>query len=95
MAGVSTAYWAEARGNPLLAGTDQTASALAPVVPKVPPKGAKVDRGERLTLDDGGHLDFVDQRTFGHQQALRHLDPLGKRWCEPFGLPIVPPTEAQ
>ena len=28
--GVSTAYWAEARGNPLLAGTDQQASALQP-----------------------------------------------------------------
>ena len=28
LAGVSTAYWAEARGNPLLAGTDQRASAL-------------------------------------------------------------------
>jgi len=27
-AGVTTAYWAEARGNPLLAGTDQQASAL-------------------------------------------------------------------
>jgi K+-transporting ATPase ATPase A chain len=27
-AGVTTAYWAEARGNPLLAGTDQRASAL-------------------------------------------------------------------
>src|SRR5271154_6718443 len=26
--GVSTAYWAEAKGNPLLAGTDQTASTL-------------------------------------------------------------------
>jgi K+-transporting ATPase ATPase A chain len=32
LAGVTTAYWAEARGNPLLtaAGADQTASALAP-----------------------------------------------------------------
>src|SRR5258705_2486736 len=29
-AGVITAYWAEARGNPLLAGTNQTVSALAP-----------------------------------------------------------------
>ena len=29
-AGVIVAYWAEARGNPMLAGTDQTASALAP-----------------------------------------------------------------
>jgi K+-transporting ATPase ATPase A chain len=28
LAGVTTAYWAEARGNPLLAGTDQHASAL-------------------------------------------------------------------
>jgi potassium-transporting ATPase potassium-binding subunit len=28
LAGVLTAYWAEARGNPLLAGTDQTASAM-------------------------------------------------------------------
>src|SRR6266403_759663 len=28
--GVITAYWAEARGNPLLAGTDQKVSALAP-----------------------------------------------------------------
>jgi potassium-transporting ATPase potassium-binding subunit len=28
LAGVTTAYWAEARGNPLLAGTDQRASAL-------------------------------------------------------------------
>src|SRR5690349_20705736 len=28
LAGVSTAYWAEARGNPLLAGTDQHTSAL-------------------------------------------------------------------
>src|SRR5206468_5056232 len=28
LAGVSTAYWAEARGNPLLAGVDQNASAL-------------------------------------------------------------------
>src|SRR5258707_3294686 len=27
-AGVTTAYWAEARGNPLLAGTDQHAGAL-------------------------------------------------------------------
>ena len=27
LAGVTTAYWAEARGNPLLAGTDQTVSA--------------------------------------------------------------------
>ena len=32
LAGVTTAYWAEARGNPLLtaAGADQTATALAP-----------------------------------------------------------------
>ena len=30
LAGVTTAYWAEARGNPLLAGTDQTVSALQP-----------------------------------------------------------------
>jgi K+-transporting ATPase ATPase A chain len=30
MAGVLTAYWAEARGNPLLAGTDQTVSAMQP-----------------------------------------------------------------
>jgi K+-transporting ATPase ATPase A chain len=29
-AGVFVAYWAEARGNPLLPGTDQTVSALAP-----------------------------------------------------------------
>lgn len=29
-AGVTTAYWAEARGNPLLAGTDQHASLLRP-----------------------------------------------------------------
>jgi K+-transporting ATPase ATPase A chain len=29
-AGVITAYWAEARGNPLLAGTNQTVSVLAP-----------------------------------------------------------------
>src|ERR1700686_4958393 len=29
-AGVIVAYWAEARGNPLLTGTDQIASALAP-----------------------------------------------------------------
>src|SRR6202795_527642 len=29
-AGVIVAYWAEARGNPMLAGTDQTVSALAP-----------------------------------------------------------------
>ena len=29
-AGVTTAYWAEARGNPLLTGADQRASALAP-----------------------------------------------------------------
>src|ERR1700730_2676426 len=29
-AGVIVAYWAEARGNPLLTGTDQTVSALAP-----------------------------------------------------------------
>jgi K+-transporting ATPase ATPase A chain len=28
LAGVTTAYWAEAKGNPLLAGTDQHASAL-------------------------------------------------------------------
>jgi len=28
LAGVTTAYWAESRGNPLLAGTDQQASAL-------------------------------------------------------------------
>jgi potassium-transporting ATPase potassium-binding subunit len=28
LAGVTTAYWAEAKGNPLLAGTDQRASAL-------------------------------------------------------------------
>jgi K+-transporting ATPase ATPase A chain len=28
LAGVTTAYWAEARGNPLLAGTDQRATAL-------------------------------------------------------------------
>jgi K+-transporting ATPase ATPase A chain len=28
LAGVITAYWAEARGNPLLAGTDQTVSAM-------------------------------------------------------------------
>lgn len=28
LAGVATAYWAEAKGNPLLAGTDQQASAL-------------------------------------------------------------------
>jgi K+-transporting ATPase ATPase A chain len=30
LAGVTTAYWAEARGNPLLAGTDQRANALQP-----------------------------------------------------------------
>ncbi|HEV7472981.1 MAG TPA: potassium-transporting ATPase subunit KdpA [Pyrinomonadaceae bacterium] len=30
LAGVTTAYWAEARGNPLLVGTDQTVSALQP-----------------------------------------------------------------
>jgi K+-transporting ATPase ATPase A chain len=30
LAGVMTAYWAEARGNPLLAGTDQGASAMQP-----------------------------------------------------------------
>jgi K+-transporting ATPase ATPase A chain len=30
LAGVSVAYWAEARGNPLLAGTDQHASTLQP-----------------------------------------------------------------
>jgi K+-transporting ATPase ATPase A chain len=30
LAGVTTAYWAEARGNPLLAGTDQTVGALQP-----------------------------------------------------------------
>jgi potassium-transporting ATPase potassium-binding subunit len=30
VAGVTTAYWAEARGNPLLTGADQRASALAP-----------------------------------------------------------------
>ena len=30
LVGVTTAYWAEARGNPLLAGADQTASALQP-----------------------------------------------------------------
>ena len=30
LAGVTVAYWAEARGNPLLAGTDQHASALQP-----------------------------------------------------------------
>ena len=29
-AGVTTAYWAESRGNPLLAGTDQRASTLQP-----------------------------------------------------------------
>jgi K+-transporting ATPase ATPase A chain len=29
-AGVSTAYWAEARGNPLLVGTDQTPGAMCP-----------------------------------------------------------------
>ncbi|PYS88664.1 MAG: potassium-transporting ATPase subunit KdpA [Acidobacteria bacterium] len=28
--GIAVSYWAEARGNPLLAGTDQTASALQP-----------------------------------------------------------------
>jgi len=30
LAGVTTAYWAEARGNPLLAGTDQTPGAMCP-----------------------------------------------------------------
>ncbi len=30
LAGVTVAYWAEARGNPLLAGTDQTAGAMGP-----------------------------------------------------------------
>jgi potassium-transporting ATPase potassium-binding subunit len=30
LGGVTTAYWAEARGNPLLAGTDQAPSALQP-----------------------------------------------------------------
>jgi K+-transporting ATPase ATPase A chain len=30
LVGVTAAYWAEARGNPLLAGTDQTASATQP-----------------------------------------------------------------
>jgi K+-transporting ATPase ATPase A chain len=30
LAGVTVAYWAEARGNPLLTGTDQTAGALQP-----------------------------------------------------------------
>jgi len=30
LAGVSTAFWAEARGNPLLAGTDQTPGAMCP-----------------------------------------------------------------
>ena len=30
LAGVTVAYWAEAQGNPLLAGTDQTAGAMCP-----------------------------------------------------------------
>jgi potassium-transporting ATPase potassium-binding subunit len=30
LAGVTTAYWAEAKGNPLLAGTDQTPGAMCP-----------------------------------------------------------------
>ena len=30
LAGVTTAYWAEAQGNPMLAGTDQTAGAMCP-----------------------------------------------------------------
>jgi K+-transporting ATPase ATPase A chain len=30
LAGMTAAYWAEARGNPLLAGTDQTATAMQP-----------------------------------------------------------------
>jgi potassium-transporting ATPase potassium-binding subunit len=30
LAGVTTAYWAEAQGNPLLAGTDQTPGAMCP-----------------------------------------------------------------
>ena len=30
LAGVTAAYWAEAQGNPLLAGTDQTAGAMCP-----------------------------------------------------------------
>jgi K+-transporting ATPase ATPase A chain len=30
LAGVTTAYWAESRGNPLLAGTDQAAGAVSP-----------------------------------------------------------------
>ena len=30
LAGVTTAYWAEAASNPLLAGTDQTAGAMCP-----------------------------------------------------------------
>ena len=30
LTGVSTAYWAEAAGNPLLAGTDQPAGAMCP-----------------------------------------------------------------
>ncbi len=30
LVGVTAAYWAESRGNPLLAGTDQTASAMQP-----------------------------------------------------------------
>ncbi|MGE3176721.1 MAG: potassium-transporting ATPase subunit KdpA [Vicinamibacterales bacterium] len=30
MAGVTTAYWAESRGNPLLAGTDQAAGSMCP-----------------------------------------------------------------
>jgi K+-transporting ATPase ATPase A chain len=30
LAGVTVAYWAEARGNPMLAGTDQIASAMCP-----------------------------------------------------------------
>jgi K+-transporting ATPase ATPase A chain len=30
LAGATTAYWAEARGNPLLSGTDQTVSAMQP-----------------------------------------------------------------
>jgi formamidopyrimidine-DNA glycosylase len=49
----------------------------------------------RLTLDDGGHLDFVDQRTFGHL-ALADLVPTpdGHPGGQGSPAPLVPAPSA-
>jgi formamidopyrimidine-DNA glycosylase len=49
----------------------------------------------RLTLDDGGHLDFVDQRTFGHLSVTDLVDtPDGRPGGRGSPAPVVPAPAA-